>query len=105
MVLPTPGFSEAPMTAIDLGEKKIELDMGQKPLRVVINASSRITFLPAAAIMLVMSDGLWVVLIIPAIIAFVFGAWVFYNMVLDVSDRNMEYRGLNNCVEGCQVTP
>ncbi len=40
IVLPTPGFSEAPMTAIDLGEKKIELDMGEKPLRVVINASS-----------------------------------------------------------------
>ena len=32
------------MTAIDLGEKKIELDMGEKPLRVVINASSGIAF-------------------------------------------------------------
>jgi hypothetical protein len=27
IVLPMPGFSEAPMTAIDFGEKKIELDM------------------------------------------------------------------------------
>jgi hypothetical protein len=25
--LPTPGFSEAPITAIDCGEKKIELDI------------------------------------------------------------------------------
>jgi hypothetical protein len=60
-------------------------------------------FLPATAIMLVMTGGMWVVLVIPAIIAFVFGAWVFYSMVVDVSERDTGYGGLNNCVEGCQV--
>jgi len=42
-----------------------------------------------------------VVLVIPAIIAFLFGAWVFYNMDVDVSKRDTGYGGLNNCVEGC----
>jgi hypothetical protein len=37
--------------------------------------------------MLVISIGMWVLLVIPAIIAFVFGAWVFYSMVVDVSTR------------------
>jgi len=52
-----------------------------------------------------MVSGVWVVLIIPAIIAFVFGAWVFYSMVLDVSGREIEHGGLINCVEGCMATP
>ena len=52
-----------------------------------------------------MASGLWVVLVIPAIIAFVFGAWVLYSMVVDVSERDAGYGGLNNCVEGCMVTP
>lgn len=30
---------------------------------------------------------MWVVLVIPAIIAFVFGAWVFYSIMVDVSER------------------
>jgi len=30
---------------------------------------------------------MWVVLVIPAIIAFVFGAWVLYGMLIDVSER------------------
>ena len=34
-----------------------------------------------------MASGMWVVLVIPAIIAFVFGAWVLYNMMIDVSER------------------
>jgi hypothetical protein len=37
--------------------------------------------------MLPMAGGIWVVLVIPAIIAFIFGAWVFYSMVIDVSER------------------
>ena len=36
-----------------------------------------------------MTGGMWVVLVIPAIIAFVFGAWVFYSMVIDVSEREI----------------
>jgi hypothetical protein len=34
-----------------------------------------------------MAGGIWVVLVIPAIVAFVFGAWVLYSMVIDVSER------------------
>jgi hypothetical protein len=34
-----------------------------------------------------MASGIWVVLVIPAIIAFVFGAWVLYGMIIDVSER------------------
>jgi hypothetical protein len=52
-----------------------------------------------------MEGGMWLVLVIPAIIAFVFGVWVFYNMVVDVSERDTGYSGLSHCVEGCQRTP
>jgi hypothetical protein len=72
---------------------------------VVINDSSRLAFLLASAIVLVMAVGMWVVLVIPAIIAFVFGAWVFYSMVVDVSERDIAYDALNRCIEGCIVTP
>jgi len=34
-----------------------------------------------------MASGIWVVLVIPAIIAFVFGAWVLYSVMVDVSER------------------
>ncbi|HEY3094411.1 MAG TPA: hypothetical protein VGJ42_01505 [Nitrososphaera sp.] len=51
-----------------------------------------------------MAGGIWVVLVIPAIIAFVFGAWVFYSMVVDVSKRDTGFDSLNNCVEGCEAT-
>lgn len=34
-----------------------------------------------------MAGGIWLVLISPAIIAFVFGAWVFYSIMVDVSER------------------
>lgn len=52
-----------------------------------------------------MAGGMWVVLVIPAIIAFVFGAWVFYSMVIDVSERGVGYDIMNICVEGCVMTP
>jgi hypothetical protein len=52
-----------------------------------------------------MAGGMWVVLVIPAIIALVFGAWVFYSMVVDVSERDVGYDIMNRCVEGCMVTP
>jgi hypothetical protein len=32
-----------------------------------------------------MARGIWMLLILPAIIAFIFGIWVFYNVVIDVS--------------------
>lgn len=34
-----------------------------------------------------MASGIWIVLVIPAILAFIFGVWVFYNMLADVSER------------------
>ena len=34
-----------------------------------------------------MASGLLMLLVIPAIIAFVFGIWVFYSVVTDVSKR------------------
>ena len=38
-------------------------------------------------VILSMVSGIWMLLVIPAIIAFVFGIWVFYNVVIDVSKR------------------
>jgi hypothetical protein len=34
-----------------------------------------------------MASGILMLLVIPAIIAFVFGVWVFYSVVIDVSKR------------------
>jgi hypothetical protein len=51
-----------------------------------------------------MAGGMWLVLVIPAIIAFIFGAWVFYSMVVDVSGRDTGSDSLNKCVEGCERT-
>lgn len=34
-----------------------------------------------------MSSGILMLLVIPAIIAFVFGIWVFYSVIIDVSER------------------
>jgi len=34
-----------------------------------------------------MASGIWVVLGIPALVAFIFGAWVLYNIIVDVSTR------------------
>jgi hypothetical protein len=39
-----------------------------------------------------MASGMWVVLVIPAIIAFVFGAWVLYSIMVDVSTRETSFR-------------
>ena len=32
-----------------------------------------------------MARGIWILLVLPAIIAFVFGIWVFYSVITDVS--------------------
>ncbi len=34
-----------------------------------------------------MASGIWIVLVIPAVLAFIFGVWVFYNVLADVSER------------------
>jgi hypothetical protein len=34
-----------------------------------------------------MASGILTLLVIPAIIAFVFGIWVFYSVIIDVSER------------------
>ena len=34
-----------------------------------------------------MAIGIWVILVIPAIVTFVFGIWVLYNIMVDVSIR------------------
>jgi hypothetical protein len=34
-----------------------------------------------------MASGIWMLLVIPAIIAFVFSIWVFYSVVIDVSNK------------------
>ena len=37
--------------------------------------------------MIAMASGIWLVLVIPAIIAFIFGVWVLYSVMVDVSQR------------------
>jgi hypothetical protein len=34
-----------------------------------------------------MASGILMLLVIPALIAFVFGMWVFYSVIVDVSER------------------
>ncbi|MEW6605174.1 MAG: hypothetical protein AB1351_10880 [Thermoproteota archaeon] len=34
-----------------------------------------------------MAGGIWVLLVIPAIISLVFGAWVLYSIIVDISER------------------
>jgi hypothetical protein len=34
-----------------------------------------------------MASGIWMLLVIPAIISFVFGIWVFYSVIIDVSKK------------------
>ena len=36
-----------------------------------------------------MARGLWVIMVIPAVIAFAFGLWVLYGMIVDVSEREI----------------
>lgn len=38
-------------------------------------------------IQLPMANGILILLVIPAVIAFIFGIWVFYSVVIDVSKR------------------
>jgi uncharacterized membrane protein len=53
-----------------------------------------------------MAGGMWLVLVIPAIISFIFGVLVFYSMVIDVSGRDTSSnKQLTKCVEGCEGTP
>ena len=42
---------------------------------------------------------------LPALMAFAFGAWVLYSILIDVSERDMEIGGIGTCVEGCQRPP
>jgi hypothetical protein len=58
-------------------------------LRLVINDSYGYLFYCQKwnNIILPMASGILLILVIPAIIAFVFGIWVFYSVVVDVSDR------------------
>ena len=35
----------------------------------------------------VMASGILMILVIPAIIAFVFGIWVFYSVIIEASER------------------
>ena len=37
-----------------------------------------------------MASGVWIIVVIPAIIAFLFGAWVMSNVLEDVANRNGE---------------
>jgi hypothetical protein len=34
-----------------------------------------------------MASGMWVVLVIPAVIALIFCAWVLYSVIIDVAQR------------------
>jgi hypothetical protein len=95
MVLPTPGFSEAPITAIDLGEKKIDLDMMRMSrFWVVIKVSSyRDGLLLQAWELLFMSSGILLLIVLPAVIAFAFGVFVMASILPDVEDRLYYYYG------------
>jgi hypothetical protein len=46
-----------------------------------------LSFLLPAAIKIAMAGGIWLVLVIPAIIAFIFSVWVLYSVMVDVSQR------------------
>jgi len=57
-----------------------------------------------------MERGIWMIVIIPAILAFIFGAWVFYNILIDVSGQgfvngNSGGNIPSNCFDGCQKVP
>lgn len=36
-----------------------------------------------------MARGIWILLVIPAIVAFIFGVWVLYSIIIDVSERDL----------------
>ena len=50
------------------------------------------------------SRGFWIVVAAPSIVGFIFGLWVFYNMVIDVWERDIEGLSgvIGKCKEGCQ---
>jgi hypothetical protein len=50
-----------------------------------------------------------VIVVIPSLLAFAFGAWVYYNMVLDVARRPLAQNKesgsiIDQCIYGCQNT-
>jgi|GEM_PF-2617857 hypothetical protein len=50
-----------------------------------------------------MSDALWELVLIPAILAFIFSAWVVYNILADVSNRNIDNAApATECRVNCQ---
>ncbi|MFL6493253.1 MAG: hypothetical protein ACJ70N_00445 [Nitrososphaera sp.] len=61
----------------------------ERHLRLVINDSYRYLFYCQYLnkVVLSMASGILMLLVIPAIIAFVFGIWVFYSVMVDVSER------------------
>lgn len=54
---------------------------------MVINAPSHNCFFLPEALIIIMASGLLILLVIPSIIALVFGAWVLYSVMLDISQR------------------
>ena len=44
------------------------------------------------------------IVVIPSILAFAFAAWVYYNIVIDVSGRPLPggIRAITKCAEGCE---
>ena len=97
IVLPTPGFSEAPMTAIDLGEKKIELDMMREGrLWLVIKVGSYRDGLLLQARQPYPVSALLFIVIIPAVLAFAFGVFVMYSILPDIDDRLYYYYGYSD---------
>jgi len=53
---------------------------------MVINASSGNFYLPSPRICC-MAGGMWTLLMVPAVLALIFGAWVMYSIMVDVSAR------------------
>ena len=51
------------------------------------------------------AKGMLALVVIPSILAFAFGIWVYYNMVIDVSERHSlgDTGGgaITKCIEGC----
>jgi hypothetical protein len=104
MVLPTPGFSEAPITAIDLGAKKIELDIMRRESCLGGYKSwflSRWTFIAGRGSAFRMSSGMLLLIVLPAVIAFAFGAFVMASIMPEIEERLYYYLGYQ---EGSRMT-
>lgn len=65
------------------------MPLTERRLRLVINYSYGYLFYCQERnnTILSMASGILMLLVIPAIIAFVFGIWVFYSVIIDVSER------------------